>query len=106
MRTTRHLTSAVLVLALLAPLLSSCGGGSRPVRTEPDDLTITARVKTALLNAPDIAAPRIDVETVNRVVTLSGRVQSKEEEQKAIAIARSVSGVADVKSTLQVSDKW
>ena len=106
MRSTRHLTAAVLVFTLLAPLLASCGGGGRSVRTEPDDLTITARVKTALLNAPDIVAPRIDVETVNRVVTLSGRVQSKEEEQKAIDIARSVSGVAEVKSTLQISGKW
>jgi osmotically-inducible protein OsmY len=101
MRSTRHLTAAVLVLALVAPLLSACGGG-RSVRAQPDDLTITARVKTALLNAKDITAPSIDVETTNRVVTLSGRVESKDQEQKAIAIARSVPGVSEVKSTLQI----
>jgi hyperosmotically inducible protein len=101
MRNTRPLTTTLRILALIAPLLSACGGGPS-VRTQPDDLTITARVKTALLNDPDIVAPRIDVETVNRVVTLSGRVESKEEEQKAIAVARSVPGVAEVKSTLQI----
>lgn len=101
MRITRHLTIALLVLSLIPPLLSACGGGPS-VRTQPDDLTITARVKTALLNDPDIAAPRIDVETVNRVVTLSGRVDTREEEQKAIAVARSVPGVVEVKSTLQI----
>jgi osmotically-inducible protein OsmY len=101
MRSTRHLTAAVLVLALVAPLLSACGAGPS-VRTQPDDLDITARVKTALLNAKDITAPSIDVETTNRVVTLSGRVESKDQEQKAIAIARSVPGVSEVKSTLQI----
>jgi osmotically-inducible protein OsmY len=35
-------------------------------------------------------------------VTLSGRVKSKEEEAKAIEIARTISGVTDVKSSLQI----
>jgi osmotically-inducible protein OsmY len=35
-------------------------------------------------------------------VTLSGRVNSKDDEAKAIALARTVKGVTDVKSTLQV----
>jgi hyperosmotically inducible protein len=101
MRTTRTFTTALLVASLATSLLVACGG-SRHVRTEPDDLTITARVKTALLNDPEISAPRIDVETVNRVVTLTGRVASKQEEQKAIHVARSIPGVADVKSALQI----
>ena len=36
------------------------------------------------------------------VVTLSGRVKAKAEEAKAIALARKIDGVTDVKSTLQV----
>ncbi len=101
MRTTRQFTTRILIVGLTAALLSACGGKSI-ARTQPDDLTITARVKTALLNDPDITAPRIDVETANRIVTLSGRVSSKQEEQKAIQVARSVPGVAEVKSTLQI----
>lgn len=95
-----NVTSIALAITLTASIFSGCAGKSsaRPV----DDLTITARVKTALLNDPDVVAPRIDVETVKGVVTLSGRVASKQEEQKAIQVARSIGGVVDVKSTLQI----
>jgi osmotically-inducible protein OsmY len=59
-------------------------------------------VKTALLNDPDVGGLAIDVDTFKGVVTLSGRVKSPAEEQKAIQIARQMGGVADVKSALQV----
>jgi osmotically-inducible protein OsmY len=39
------------------------------------------------------------------VVTLSGVAKSQEEEQQAVAIARRIPGVKDVKSTLQVNPK-
>jgi hyperosmotically inducible periplasmic protein len=100
MRTYRDLTTIVVAAGLVVSLLAGCAGKS--VRKSVDDLTITARVKTALLNDPDITAPRIDVETANGVVTLSGRVASKQEEQKAIQVARSIGGVVDVRSTLQI----
>jgi osmotically-inducible protein OsmY len=58
-------------------------------------------VKTALLNDPDIKS-KIDVETFNGVVTLSGAVNTAVERDKAMAIARKANGVSDVKSTLQV----
>jgi osmotically-inducible protein OsmY len=35
-------------------------------------------------------------------VTLSGHVKNKEQETKALAVARSIKGVTDVKSSLQV----
>jgi hyperosmotically inducible periplasmic protein len=98
----RDVTRILVAAGVVASLLAGCAGKS--VRKGVDDLTITARVKTALLNAPpeEIRAPRIDVQTVNGIVTLTGRVSSKEEEQKAIEIARSVGGVVEVKSALQV----
>ncbi len=74
-----------------------------PAGTAPnDDTTITTRVKTALLNDPSVSALKIDVSTVQGVVTLSGTARSKSEEQKAIQIARGVQGVKDVRSNLQV----
>jgi osmotically-inducible protein OsmY len=33
---------------------------------------------------------------------LSGRVKTREEEAKAVALARKISGVTEVKSTLQI----
>ena len=101
MRATREFATLILVVSLIVSLSSACGGKSVR-RNVVDDLTITASVKTALLNDPAFTTPRIDVETTQGVVTLSGRVASKEEELKAIQLARSVGGVADVKSSLQI----
>jgi hyperosmotically inducible protein len=42
-----------------------------------DDATITARVKTVLLNDPQVAATKIDVSTAAGVVTLSGSVNPR-----------------------------
>ena len=95
-----YTTVILLVAALLAPLLlAACG---KSVGQAIDDATITTRVKTSLLNDPDVGGLRIDVDTFKGVVTLSGRVKTKEEETKAIALARKIGGVTDVKSTLQI----
>ena len=101
MRTRKYgpLTSFVLAIALIAPLVAGCG---KTVGETIDDATITTRVKTSLLNDPDVGGLRIDVDTFKGVVTLSGSVRSKEEEAKALALARKISGVTDVKSTLLV----
>ena len=100
MQSQKRLTVLVLVMTLVAPLLfAACG---KSVGDTIDDATITTRVKTALLNDPDVGVLRIDVDTFKGVVTLSGRVKTKEEEAKAIALARKISDVTDVKSTLQI----
>lgn len=98
MRTTR-LTAALLALVLTLPLLAACG---KTVGETIDDATITTRVKTAFINDPVVGALRIDVDTFKGVVTLSGRVKNKDEETKAIGLAKAIRGVADVKSTLQI----
>ena len=59
-------------------------------------------VKTSLLNDPDVGGLRIDVDTFKGVVTLSGAVKTPAERDKAVALARKVGGVTDVKSTLQI----
>lgn len=92
--------STLVALVLVAPLLLAACGSTVAARIE--DPRITMYVKTALLNDPVVGLARIDVDTVNGVVTLSGRVKSKEDEAKAITIARAVKGVSDVKSTLQI----
>lgn len=96
-----YTTVALLIATLLAPLLlTACG---KSVGETIDDATITTRVKTSLLNDPDVGGLRIDVDTFKGVVTLSGRVKTKDEEAKAVALARKIGGVTDVKSTLQVT---
>jgi osmotically-inducible protein OsmY len=93
-------TILVLALVLIAPML--LGGCGKTVGETIDDATITTRVKTALLNDPDVGGLRIDVDTFKGVVTLSGAVKSAAERDKAIAVAKKIGGVTDVKSTLQI----
>jgi osmotically-inducible protein OsmY len=100
MRKSSYATAILLVIVFVAPLLlASCG---KTVGDTIDDATITTRVKTALLNDPDVGGLRIDVDTFKGVVTLSGAVKTAAERDKAIAIARRIGGVTDVKSTLQI----
>jgi hyperosmotically inducible protein len=92
---------ASIVLALI--LTAGCGAARRPnAGPAIDDATITTRVKTVLINSPIDNVARIEVGTHEGVVTLSGRVTSKDEEAKAITLARTVKGVTDVKSALQI----
>ena len=99
MKYSKRLVSFVLALVIATPFLVSCG---KAVGETIDDATITTRVKTVFVNDPVIGAARIDVDTFKGVVTLSGRVKSKEDEQKAIELAKKIHGVVDVKSTLQI----
>jgi hyperosmotically inducible protein len=100
----KRLASALLTVALAAPVFTACGAAATRanVSAPVDDATITTRVKTAFINDPVVGAAKIDVDTFKGVVTLSGRVKNKDEESKAVALARSIRGVSDVKSTLQV----
>ena len=100
MRKYSYPTVVLLAIALIVPLLlTACG---KSVGETIDDATITTRVKTALLNDPDIGGLRIDVDTFKGVVTLSGAVKTAGERDKAVEIARRIGGVTDVKSTLQI----
>jgi osmotically-inducible protein OsmY len=88
----------VLLLAL-APLASSC---AKTVVDTRDDLTITARVKTALLNDPTVGGLRLEVDTSKGIVTLSGTVKTPADADRAVAISRKVAGVRDVQSSLKI----
>jgi osmotically-inducible protein OsmY len=96
-----YATKILLAIALMMPLLiSACG---KSVSETVDDGTITAQVKTSLLNDPEVGSLRIDVDTYKGVVTLSGAVKTPAERDKAVTLARKVSGVTDVRSTLQIT---
>lgn len=67
-----------------------------------DDASITAKVKTALIAAPDLKALQINVDTVFNVVTLTGTVASEGLRQQAETTAKAVEGVREVKNNLTV----
>jgi osmotically-inducible protein OsmY len=96
----RSLTLRLTTLVLALSLSVACGGKS--IRPATNDSGISTRVRTALLNDTQVAANEINVTAVNGVVTLSGRVRSEAERDRAVAVARQTSGVSDVRSELSV----
>ena len=94
---------AIALLALLSTvlLLGAACDRSRSTGTVVDDATITANVKSALIKAPNVDALAIDVDTFNGVVTLSGKVKTPDEANRARDLAHGIEGVKDVKTTLQ-----
>jgi hyperosmotically inducible protein len=67
------------------------------------DAGVTASVKGQLVADELVKARRIDVDTRDRIVTLTGQVRSREEASKALAIARNTEGVADVMNRLTIA---
>lgn len=67
-----------------------------------NDATITAIVKSKLLANDDVSGMKIDVDTRDTHVTLSGEVDSDEARQLAEEIAENTENVADVENNLRV----
>ena len=65
------------------------------------DNRITAAVNSALVREA-LPAMNIDVHTLNGVVTLSGRVTTREVAQRAAAVASGVTGVKEVRNQLRI----
>lgn len=68
------------------------------------DAGITTNVKTKLAADDTVKAYKVDVDTRNGVVTLSGDVQSAAAKEQAIQIARQTDGVRDVIDQLRVGE--
>ena len=66
------------------------------------DAAITAQIKWKLAKDKLVQASDINVDTKNRRVTLSGTVNSKQELQRAVQLARSVDDVVAVNSDLRI----
>lgn len=69
-----------------------------------DDSTITAKVKAALVDHESIKSTDISVKTDQKVVTLSGFVESQAQAEEAVNVAKGVEGVASVSDKLHVRD--
>lgn len=82
------------------------GGGNAPeparsIGDDMDDAGITMSVKGRLLEDPDVKGLRIDVDTRNGIVYLTGSVGSNAERQKAIQLAKDTKGVREVQANLK-----
>ena len=88
-----------LILLVVGLLVASCASATYDTH---DDLTISTQVKIALIGDARIGEFRIDATTSHGVATLLGSVPTQADVDRAIAIARRVRGVRDVKSELKV----
>jgi len=67
------------------------------------DTGVTTSIKTQLAADDTVKAYQIDVDTNDRVVTLSGTVETGVAKERAVTIARQTSGVRDVVDHITVS---
>ncbi len=83
---------------------TACAGteSSRSTGTYIDDKTISTKVEAQLASDSLTQAIQVEVETYNGVVQLSGFVKNAESRQRAEQIARSITGVKDVKNSIQL----
>ena len=70
-----------------------------------DDGTLTASVKSKLVEDPTTKAHQINVETQKGVVQLTGFVDSTASKARAGELAGSVDGVATVRNDLEIRQK-
>jgi len=74
--------------------------GSATTKAAVSDSTVTARLKTEMLAEDQLRG--VHVETNNAVVSLSGNVPTAAARDRAIDLARSMSGVSRVEDNLRV----
>ena len=99
MRTTQFLAALLLPIALAA----CAGTGTQESAGEYiDDTWITTRVKTLLIQDPEVRAGEVNVETFKGTVQLSGFVSSDTAMAQAVRIARSTRGVVAVDNDMRV----
>jgi osmotically-inducible protein OsmY len=76
--------------------------GAARAREAMNEGTLTAKIKSKMALDDTIDATSIDVDTDGSVVTLSGRVRSQAERDKAVALARDTAGVTAVIDRLTI----
>jgi len=96
----RSITRAVRLL-VASPLLFAVAAGWAYAADAPDPW-LTMKTQIALMTTEGVSTSDLNVDTVQGVVTLHGKVPTEGEKVKAEAIARKVDGVKDVKNLLQV----
>jgi len=90
---TKRITSFLGILAAVA----------FAVACAQTDAGITGKVKSKLAADDTVKAYQIDVDTKDKVVTLSGNVDTQAAKDQAVVLARGTEGVADVVDNITVA---
>jgi len=108
------LTITLIITALpLASCIALTAGGAagayiasddRTIGTMIDDAALTTKINGKLLNHDKISSFDINIDTRNKIVTLYGNVESIEDENELIDIAKSTKGVEKVISKVNIDN--
>jgi osmotically-inducible protein OsmY len=103
MRTT-NLMKTMLVAFAIGVALPACSAieGRQSAGEYVDDASIATKVRTAIVGDPDLKLRQIDVNVMDRVVQLSGFVDSAAQKARATDVAKRVDGVRSVKNDIVV----
>ncbi len=96
MKIHKAFAASFLALAL------SAGAATAVLADTAKDAWLTTKTKIALMTTDGVRAFGLNVDTVNGVVTLHGKVPTDAEKAKAEEVAKGIEGVASVKNLLQV----
>jgi osmotically-inducible protein OsmY len=102
------MTIKPLVLATLLAVAAVSGISCASTRASEgtgeyvDDTIITTKVKSAFLAEEGLKVAEINVETFKGVVQLSGFINSRADADRAVALARGISGVTSVKDDMRI----
>lgn len=80
-------------------------GADKAADAMPDlsDAGITTKVKSKFLGDTDVPGLKIDVDTTDGVVTLTGTVETAAEKQRAMELAKATDGVKNVVDRIKVA---
>jgi len=97
----RTFTRAIRIF-VAASFLFFAGSAGWALAADAPDAWLTMKTKISLMTTEDLSTSDLNVDTVQGVVTLHGKVPTQGEKAKAEAAARKIDGVKDVKNLLQV----
>ncbi|MDR7331280.1 BON domain-containing protein [Roseateles asaccharophilus] len=99
----KHILAASLIaVAALATTGCAVTSGQSTVGQYVDDATVATRVKARFAEDAQVSAMRIQVETLNGTVQLSGFATTQAEKDRAAQIARATPDVKEVRNNIIV----
>lgn len=97
-----RLTLSLLMIVSLAGCAAKTPAAPGATAASFAQTELIARVKTALINDAIVGLRRIDVAADGDQITLTGRVATAAEGERAVQLARGVPGVGGVTSKLDI----
>jgi osmotically-inducible protein OsmY len=91
--------------AIVDKTADTAGKAATKLEQAVDAGTLTAKIKSKMALDDIVKARTINVDTTGSVVTLTGTVESNQERERAVRLARETAGVTSVVDKLQVKQR-